>query len=99
MRDRTPLPAVAIDMPGTPFQQRVWRELQSIPAGERRTYRELADAVGMPTAARAVASACAANRVAVVIPCHRVVRADGEPGGYRWGPERKRALLAMELAG
>jgi AraC family transcriptional regulator of adaptative response/methylated-DNA-[protein]-cysteine methyltransferase len=99
LRDRAPLPPLAVDVPGTPFQRRVWQELRAIPAGERRSYGELAAAIGKPDAARAVASACAANRTAIVIPCHRVVRADGEPSGYRWGAERKRALLAAELAG
>lgn len=85
-----------LDLAGTPFQQAVWRELRSIPAGERRTYGEVATTIGRPGAARAVASACAANPAALVIPCHRVVRADGGLGGYRWGVERKRALLDAE---
>ncbi len=87
---------VPFDVGGTPFQRRVWEALRAIPAGERRTYGEVAAMLGNPQAARAVASACAANRVAIVIPCHRVVRGDGEMGGYRWGEERKRSLLAAE---
>jgi AraC family transcriptional regulator of adaptative response/methylated-DNA-[protein]-cysteine methyltransferase len=98
LRDRAPLPTLALDVLGSPFQRRVWQELRAIPIGEQRSYGELAASVGKPGAARAVASACAANRTAIVIPCHRVVRADGEPGGYRWGTERKRALLSAELA-
>ena len=85
-----------VDVTGTPFQQQVWESLRTIPYGATRSYAQVAAAVGAPTAARAVASACARNRVALVIPCHRVVRAGGEPGGYRWGTERKRALLAQE---
>jgi AraC family transcriptional regulator of adaptative response/methylated-DNA-[protein]-cysteine methyltransferase len=96
LQDRKPLPAVTLDVAGTPFQRRVWSELQTIPAGERRTYGQIAEQLGSPGAARAVASACAANRAAVVIPCHRVVRADGQEGGYRWGAGRKRALLVSE---
>lgn len=85
-----------IDLHGTPFQQRVWRALGAIPAGETRSYLEIATAIGEPTAARAVARACAANPLAVVIPCHRAQRADGKLAGYRWGVGRKRALLARE---
>jgi AraC family transcriptional regulator of adaptative response/methylated-DNA-[protein]-cysteine methyltransferase len=70
--------------------------LLSIPAGELRSYCQIAASLGNPKASRAVANACAANPAAIVIPCHRVVRADGEPGGYRWGAERKQALLAAE---
>lgn len=81
------------------FQQEVWRYLQSIPYGEVRSYSEVATALGRPRATRAVARACASNRTALVIPCHRVIRADGELGGYRWGLERKRQLLALEKAG
>lgn len=96
LQGRKPLPALSLDVPGTPFQREVWQALQAIPAGERRTYGEVATALGKPRAARAVANACAANPVAIVIPCHRVVRGDGQTGGYRWGAERKRALLASE---
>jgi len=85
-----------LDVRATAFQWRVWQELQRIPAGETRSYREIAAALGQPNAARAVARACATNPVAVVIPCHRVVRGDGGMGGYRWGINRKRALLERE---
>jgi AraC family transcriptional regulator, regulatory protein of adaptative response / methylated-DNA-[protein]-cysteine methyltransferase len=88
-----------LDVRATAFEWRVWRELQRIPRGATRSYGEVAAALGQPTAARAVARACAANRVALVVPCHRVVRAGGDPGGYRWGAERKRQLLAGENAG
>jgi AraC family transcriptional regulator of adaptative response/methylated-DNA-[protein]-cysteine methyltransferase len=87
-----------LDVPATPFQWRVWTALRSIPAGERRTYSEVAAAIGAPTAARGVARACATNPAALVIPCHRVLRGDGSLGGYRWGLERKRRLLAGEHA-
>jgi AraC family transcriptional regulator of adaptative response/methylated-DNA-[protein]-cysteine methyltransferase len=87
---------VPLDIRGTAFQLRVWRELQAIPAGETRSYREVAAAIGNPSATRAVARACGANPVAVVVPCHRVVRTGGELGGYRWGVARKRKLLAAE---
>jgi len=80
----------------TAFQWRVWEELQSIPYGSTRSYREIAQAVGKPQAARAVAQACATNPVALIIPCHRVVRENGDTGGYRWGSERKQHLLARE---
>ncbi len=85
-----------LDIRGTAFQQRVWQALCAIPAGETRTYGEVATALGAPRAVRAVARACAANPLAVAIPCHRVVRRDGDISGYRWGVERKRALLARE---
>ncbi|HEY6410349.1 MAG TPA: bifunctional DNA-binding transcriptional regulator/O6-methylguanine-DNA methyltransferase Ada [Ktedonobacteraceae bacterium] len=85
-----------IDVQATAFQWRVWEELQSIPYGSTRSYSEIAQAVGNPRAARAVANACATNPVALVIPCHRVVRENGEPGGYRWGKERKEHLLVQE---
>lgn len=91
--------ALPLDIRGTAFQQRVWQALQAIPAGETRSYAELARAVGEPGAARAVAGACAANKIAVAVPCHRVVRGDGSISGYRWGTERKRALLAKEAQG
>ena len=89
----------ALDKQGTGFQQLVWRYLQSIPSGEVRSYAEVAAAIGKPKAVRAVASACARNRIAVLVPCHRVIRGDGGLGGYRWGAERKRALLEAEAAG
>lgn len=87
-----------LDLRGTPFQLAVWRRLQKIPRGKTSSYREVAEQLGMPRAARAVATACAANRLAVLIPCHRVVRGDGTLSGYRWGAARKRALLATESA-
>jgi AraC family transcriptional regulator, regulatory protein of adaptative response / methylated-DNA-[protein]-cysteine methyltransferase len=87
---------VPLDLRATAFEWKVWRELQKIPLGETRSYSELAAAIGSPKAVRAVASACAKNKVAVVIPCHRVVRGTGALGGYRWGTERKRNLLAKE---
>jgi AraC family transcriptional regulator of adaptative response/methylated-DNA-[protein]-cysteine methyltransferase len=87
-----------LDVQGTAFQWRVWQALLAIPPGESRTYQQLARAVGRPRAIRAVAGACAANRVAVVVPCHRVVRSDGSLGGYRWGMPRKEKLLAAEAA-
>jgi AraC family transcriptional regulator, regulatory protein of adaptative response / methylated-DNA-[protein]-cysteine methyltransferase len=93
-------PAGAIDLPldvrGTAFQQRVWQALRKIPAGSTASYAEIARRIGMPKAVRAVAQACGANPVAVAIPCHRVVRSDGGLSGYRWGVERKRALLERE---
>jgi AraC family transcriptional regulator, regulatory protein of adaptative response / methylated-DNA-[protein]-cysteine methyltransferase len=89
-------PDVPIDVAASAFQWKVWRELQKIPFGETRSYAEIAKAIGSPKAVRAVASACANNRVAVIVPCHRVVRTDGGPGGYRWGLERKKRLLEQE---
>jgi AraC family transcriptional regulator of adaptative response/methylated-DNA-[protein]-cysteine methyltransferase len=88
--------AVPTDVTGTPFELKVWQALREIPYGQTRSYAEVARSVGQPRAARAVGSACARNRVAIVIPCHRVVRRGGDVGGYRWGPERKRQLLALE---
>ncbi|MFN2136036.1 MAG: bifunctional DNA-binding transcriptional regulator/O6-methylguanine-DNA methyltransferase Ada [Candidatus Promineifilaceae bacterium] len=85
-----------LDIQGTAFQRRVWAALQTIPAGSTVSYGELAKAIGQPSAARAVASACAANHIAVAIPCHRVVRGDGGLGGFRWGVPRTAALLARE---
>jgi AraC family transcriptional regulator of adaptative response/methylated-DNA-[protein]-cysteine methyltransferase len=87
-----------LDILATAFQWRVWQALREIPSGETRSYREVAAAIGEPTAARAVARACSTNRVSVLIPCHRVVASDGSTSGYRWGVERKRALLAREAA-
>lgn len=87
-----------LDIRGTAFQQRVWRALQSVPPGETTSYGALARSVGRPEAARAVARACATNPVALAIPCHRAVAADGSSGGYRWGVQRKRALLERERA-
>ena len=95
-------PRLGLDLPldvrGTAFQQRVWQALRAIPAGSTVSYEEIARRIGSPKAVRAVASACAANAIAVAIPCHRVVRNDGALSGYRWGVERKRALLARESA-
>ena len=85
-----------LDIQATAFQRRVWAYLQSIPFGKTRSYGQVAKAIGHPTASRAVARACATNPVAVAIPCHRVVRENGDLGGYRWGVERKKALLEME---
>ena len=87
-----------LDVRGTAFQRQVWAALREIPPGETRSYGEVAAALGRPTASRAVAGACAANRLAVVVPCHRVVGADGALRGYRWGPDLKRRLLAMEAS-
>jgi O-6-methylguanine DNA methyltransferase len=95
-------PGLGLDLPldlrGSAFQQRVWQALREIPAGRTATYAEIAGRIGAPGAVRAVAGACAANPVAVAIPCHRVVRSDGTLSGYRWGVERKRALLRREAS-
>ncbi len=91
--------SLPLDIRATAFQRRVWTYLQSIPFGSTRSYSQVAKAIGRPRAVRAVARACATNPVAIAIPCHRVVRADGAESGYRWGLERKKALLAMEHAG
>jgi methylated-DNA-[protein]-cysteine S-methyltransferase/AraC family transcriptional regulator of adaptative response/methylated-DNA-[protein]-cysteine methyltransferase len=85
-----------LDIYGTPFQRRVWDALCGIPAGRTVTYAALASRIGEPGSARAVANACAANAIALAIPCHRVIRSDGTLSGHRWGVERKRALLARE---
>lgn len=87
-----------LDLRATAFQLKVWQQLQAIPVGETRSYGEIAGAIGQPTASRAVANACAANPVALVIPCHRIIRADKRLGGYRWGIKRKQALLERERA-
>jgi AraC family transcriptional regulator of adaptative response/methylated-DNA-[protein]-cysteine methyltransferase len=93
-------PGIGLDLPldvrGTAFQQRVWQALRAIPAGETASYTAIANRIGAPKSVRAVAQACAANPLAVAIPCHRVVRNDGRLSGYRWGVERKRALLEKE---
>jgi AraC family transcriptional regulator, regulatory protein of adaptative response / methylated-DNA-[protein]-cysteine methyltransferase len=95
-------PGVGFDLPldvrGTAFQQRVWQALRKIPAGSKATYRDIARSIGSPKAIRAVAQACASNKIAVAIPCHRIVRQDGALGGYQWGIDRKRALLDREAA-
>jgi len=90
--------SLPLDIQATAFQRRVWTQLQSIPFGATRSYAQVAKAIGQPAATRAVARACATNPVAVAIPCHRVVRKDGDMGGYRWGVERKEALLELERA-
>ena len=96
-------PRIGLDLPldvrGTAFQQRVWQALREIPAGETASYAEVARRIGAPQSVRAVAQACGANPLAVAIPCHRVVRSDGALSGYRWGVERKRALLEREVRG
>ena len=99
MRGRELDSSLPLDIRATAFQRRVWTYLQSIPFGATRSYSQVAKGIGRPTAARAVARACATNPVAVAIPCHRVVREDGSMGGYRWGMERKKALLEMEQKG
>ena len=96
------MPALGLDLPldvrGTAFQQKVWQALRQIPAGTKVSYSEIAECIGSPKAVRAVATACAANTLAVAIPCHRVVRSDGSLSGYRWGVERKAELLRRENA-
>ncbi|MDO9336444.1 MAG: bifunctional DNA-binding transcriptional regulator/O6-methylguanine-DNA methyltransferase Ada [Caulobacter sp.] len=96
-------PGIGLDLPldvrGTAFQQRVWQALRDIPAGTTATYRDIAARIGQPSAVRAVSGACAANALAIAIPCHRVVRNDGSLSGYRWGVERKQALLTREAKG
>ncbi len=91
-------PSMPLDIRGTAFQEQVWRALMTIRAGETKTYSEVAKAIGKPKAVRAVASACGANKIAVIIPCHRVIGKDGSVTGYRWGTERKQKLLARESA-
>lgn len=94
-----PWPDLPLDIRGTAFQQRVWSALLRIPAGKTATYTEIAQRIGAPQAVRAVAGACAANKIAIAIPCHRVVRNDGSLSGYRWGVARKKALLVRERTG
>lgn len=96
LRGRAPHPELPLDVRATAFQWRVWRQLRAIPYGETRTYREVAAEIGKPSATRAVARACATNPVALLIPCHRVIRTDGSLGGYRWGLDRKQTLLDAE---
>lgn len=98
LRGRQPNLNLPLDVQATAFEQRVWQELRRIPFGSTRTYAQVARALGKPRAVRAVARACANNPVSIVVPCHRVIRADGSLAGYRWGLERKRALLARERA-
>jgi AraC family transcriptional regulator of adaptative response/methylated-DNA-[protein]-cysteine methyltransferase len=90
-------PDLPVDVQGTAFQARVWAALREIPVGRTRTYTEVAESIGQPSAVRAVARACATNRVALAVPCHRVIRESGELAGYRWGLEVKAALLAAEV--
>jgi AraC family transcriptional regulator, regulatory protein of adaptative response / methylated-DNA-[protein]-cysteine methyltransferase len=96
LKGKTPRIELPLDIQATAFQWRVWEELQRIPLGATRSYQEIANAIGKPKAVRAVASACAGNHVALVIPCHRVIRGDKSMGGYRWGLKRKEVLLARE---
>ena len=98
LRGHEPNLDLPTDLQATAFQRRVWQELRRIPYGSTRTYSQVARAIGQPTAVRAVARACATNPVSVLVPCHRVVRADGDLAGYRWGVERKRELLEHEAA-
>jgi AraC family transcriptional regulator of adaptative response/methylated-DNA-[protein]-cysteine methyltransferase len=93
-----PRPEIALDLRGTAFQMRIWRFLQQLSEGKVMSYAKLAAGIGAPRAVRAAASACAANRIAVLVPCHRVLRGDGGLGGYRWGLERKRNLIERERA-
>jgi AraC family transcriptional regulator of adaptative response/methylated-DNA-[protein]-cysteine methyltransferase len=93
-----PRPELALDLRGSAFQMRVWRFLMQLPDGKVMSYTELAAGIDAPRAVRAAASACAANRIAVLVPCHRVLRRDGGLGGYRWGLERKRTLIDRERA-
>lgn len=88
---------VTVRLEGTPFQLEVWEALMAVPRGSVVTYSELATSIGRPRAVRAVASACAANRLGVIVPCHRVVRTDGSLGGYRWGEGLKRQIIAVEV--
>jgi AraC family transcriptional regulator of adaptative response/methylated-DNA-[protein]-cysteine methyltransferase len=96
-------PAVGLDLPldirGTAFQRQVWEALQAVPPGMTASYTEIARRIGQSKSVRAVATACAANKIAVAIPCHRIVRTDGALSGYRWGVERKGALLQREQEG
>jgi AraC family transcriptional regulator, regulatory protein of adaptative response / methylated-DNA-[protein]-cysteine methyltransferase len=96
LEGREPRLDLPVDLQATAFQWQVWEALRQIPVGETRSYRQVAQAIGKPKASRAVAQACANNPAALVIPCHRVVRSDGSEGGYRWGIERKQALLSQE---
>ncbi|HKR84799.1 MAG TPA: bifunctional DNA-binding transcriptional regulator/O6-methylguanine-DNA methyltransferase Ada [Terriglobales bacterium] len=96
MRGSEPADSLPLDIRSTAFQRRVWTYLQSVGFGETRSYADVAKAIRRPSAVRAVARACATNPVAIAIPCHRVIRSDGQLGGYRWGSHRKEALLQME---
>jgi AraC family transcriptional regulator of adaptative response/methylated-DNA-[protein]-cysteine methyltransferase len=96
LRDGRSVLGLPLDIRVTAFQARVYEELRKIGRGSVQTYSQIAEGIGRPRAARAVGNACAGNPTALVIPCHRVVKKGGKPGGYRWGVERKKALLAME---
>ena len=96
LRGDDSLVRLPLDVRGTAFQRKVWEALRAIPLGETRSYQQIAQAIGAPRAVRAVGSACGANPAALVIPCHRALRADGSPGGYAWGLARKRRILAIE---
>lgn len=96
LEGKVPHPSLPLDVRATAFQRRVWQELLAIPPGETRSYKEVAERLGLPQAPRAVGRACASNPVALLIPCHRVTRGDGELGGYRWGMDRKATLLTAE---
>jgi len=87
---------LTLDFRGTVFQTKIWQVLRTIPLGSTLSYQQFANKLGMPTATRAVASACGKNRLALLVPCHRIVRADGGLGGYRWGIERKQRILELE---
>ncbi len=95
--DRQRFDGLPLDIAGTAFQEKVWRYLTTVPAGQVRSYSDVASEIGHPTSVRAVARACATNRIAVFIPCHRVLRGSGELAGYRWGIDRKRTLLQLEM--
>jgi AraC family transcriptional regulator of adaptative response/methylated-DNA-[protein]-cysteine methyltransferase len=99
MTDHPAAADIPLDVRATAFQARVWQALRRIPRGETRSYAQLAEAIGQPTAVRAVARACATNPVAIAVPCHRVIGSDGSLSGYRWGVERKKKLLRMESSG
>jgi len=99
MTDHPAAADIPLDVRATAFQARVWQALREIPRGETRSYAQLAEAIGQPTAVRAVARACATNPVAIAVPCHRVIGKDGSLTGYRWGVERKKKLLSMESGG
>ena len=98
LEGKPPRSEFPLDLQATAFQRRVWQELQRIPAGTTRTYSQVAKALGNPKAVRAVARACATNPVSIVVPCHRVIREDGNLAGYRWALSRKEQLLAQEKA-
>jgi AraC family transcriptional regulator of adaptative response/methylated-DNA-[protein]-cysteine methyltransferase len=98
MHGSEPAETLPLDIRATAFQRRVWTYLQSLGFGTTRSYAEVAKAIRRPSAVRAVARACASNPVAIAIPCHRIVRSDGQLGGYRWGLQRKQALLQIEAS-